>query len=106
MGTDLPVDLGAAGRRRFVLRGAGTHRLDAVELLRNNRVVFTAHPEGEDWQGVRTDGAPLAVLALTPTFAGDRPFVFYYLGVRQRNRQVAWSSPIWLTQALRSAGAA
>jgi hypothetical protein len=106
MGTDLPVDLGAAGRRRFVLRVAGTHRLDAVELLRNNRVVFTAHPEGEDWQGEWTDGAPLAPLALAPTFAGDRPFVFYYLRVRQRNRQVAWSSPVWLTQAPRSTGGA
>lgn len=33
-----------------------------------------------------------------PTFEGDRRFTFYYMRVRQKNRQLAWSSPIWLTE--------
>ena len=37
-------------------------------------------------------------LALDPSFEYDRPFVFYYVRVTQANRQLAWSSPIWLTQ--------
>jgi hypothetical protein len=98
MGSDVPVTLGAAGRRVFHMRVAGTHTVEAVEVLRNNEVVFTARPGVEDWTGEWADDAPLRSVARAPTFQGDRPFVFYYLRVRQRNRQRAWSSPIWLTQ--------
>jgi hypothetical protein len=102
MGTDIPVDLSESGARTFTIRVAGTQALDRVEILRNNRVVFTApFPTGaatEDWDGQWMDDAPLRSLAFAPTFPGDRPFVFYYLRVHQRNRQIAWSSPIWLTQ--------
>ena len=103
MGTDLAVDLRSAGQRRLTLRVAGTERIERVEVLRNNQVVFATAPDGEDWSGEWTDSTPLDTLAIAPTFPGDRPFVFYYLRVRQRNRQIAWSSPIWLTQAGRDA---
>jgi hypothetical protein len=99
MGADLPVDLDTYGPRHFALRIAGTYRLETVEILRNNEVVHTARPGGDVWEGEWTDDAPLRPLALSPTFAADRPFVFYYLRVTQANRQQAWASPIWLTQA-------
>jgi len=102
MGADVPVDLGAGGTRTFTIRVAGTQHLERVEILRNNRVVFdlpfSGRPATEDWDGRWTDAEPLEPLAIAPTFPGDRPFVFYYLRVSQRNRQRAWSSPIWLTQ--------
>ena len=97
MGTDLPVDLQGYGPRRFAMRVAGTYRIDAVELLRNNDVVFTAKPASDVWEGEWTDAEPLAALALAPTFPNDRPFVCYYLRITQGNRQMAWASPIWLT---------
>jgi hypothetical protein len=99
MGADVPADLATCGPRALRMRVAGTHRLEDVEIVRNNRVVFAAHPGAEDWEGEWADEEPLAASAFPPTFVGDRPFVYYYLRVRQANRQQAWSSPIWLTQA-------
>ncbi|HJR49778.1 MAG TPA: DUF3604 domain-containing protein, partial [Gemmatimonadales bacterium] len=98
MGTDLAVDLAAHGPRGFTMRLAGTATITLVELLRNNEVVFTARPDRDVWHGEWIDVDPLGPLALRPTFAGDRPFVFYYLRLTQANRQQAWASPIWLTQ--------
>jgi len=98
MGTDLDVDLAGVGQRRFRMRIAGTYRIDAVDLLRNNQVVFSANPRADVWEGEWTDSEPLEPLALAPRFPYDRPFVFYYLRLTQGNRQRAWASPIWLTQ--------
>ena len=99
LGSDVAVDLGAVGSRRLKMRVAGTERIDQVEVLRNNVVVYSTRPATEDWAGEWIDETPAEGLAFTPTFEGDRPFVFYYMRVRQRNRQLAWSSPIWLTAA-------
>jgi hypothetical protein len=98
MGSDVAVDLASARPRSLRLQVAGTHTLEKVEILRNNSVLFEATPGVEDWSGEWVDEAPLAPLAVDPTFAGDRPFIFYYARVWQRNRQRAWSSPVWLTQ--------
>ncbi len=98
MGSDIPVDLAGVGPRVLTMRVAGTHQVERVEILRNNEVVFSLRPDAEDWGGEWTDETSLASVALDPTFPDDRRFVFYYLRVYQRNRQLAWSSPIWLTQ--------
>ncbi len=98
MGTDLAVHLPTTGPRTFTFRVAGTHHLDTVEILRNNQVVFSSHPNTEGVSTTWTDPDPLSTVALQPTFAADRRFLFYYLRIRQKNRQQAWCSPIWLTQ--------
>ena len=97
MGSDLAVDMAQYGSRQLAMRVAGTYRIDRIELLRNNEVVFSVHPGSDVWEGEWSDAEPLAALALTPTYSYDRPFVFYYLRVTQGNRQMAWASPIWLT---------
>lgn len=101
MGSDLSVDLAQCGPREFTMRVAGTYRIDAIELLRNNEVVFQAHPGSDVWEDRWTDSDSLPEIALTPTFPHDRPFVCYYLRVTQGNRQMAWASPIWLTDRKR-----
>lgn len=101
MGSDLSVDLAQYGPREFTMRVAGTYRIDSIELLRNNEVVYSADPRSDIWEGEWTDIDPLSEIALTPSFPDDRPFVFYYLRVRQGNRQTAWASPIWLTARTR-----
>lgn len=101
MGSDLGVDLAQYGAREFTMRVAGTYRIDSVELLRNNEVVFSADPRSDVWEDRWTDSDPLPEIALTPTFPHDRPFVCYYLRVTQGNRQMAWASPIWLTERKR-----
>ena len=74
MGSDLAVDLAQYGSRQFAMRVAGTYRIDRIELLRNNEVVFDTCPNGDVWEGTWTDAEPLAALALTPTYSYDRTF--------------------------------
>ena len=73
------------------------YTIDRVELLRNTEVIRSAAPGTDVWDGEWTDDTPLETCALQPRFAGDRPFVFYYVRLVQANRQRAWASPIWLT---------
>ena len=98
LGSDISADLGAYGPRAFTMRVAGTYRIDSVEVIRNNQVVYAVEPGVEVWEGEWLDQEPLLPLAFEPTFRYDRPFVYYYLRVTLGNRQQAWSSPIWLTQ--------
>jgi len=98
MGTDIPVKLDQVGQRTFSIRVVGSYRIDMVEIMRNNQVIFSAQPGKDVWEGEWTDAEPLLPLALAPTFDDDSPFIFYYVRVTQGNRQKAWSSPIWLTQ--------
>ena len=99
MGADIPAGLDRMEPRTFLLRVAGTYRIDLVEIIRNNEVVFSVEPRGDTWEGEWTDSNPLSPIAFEPTFSYDSPFVFYYMRVAQGNRQKAWSSPIWLTQS-------
>ena len=99
MGSDNPADLRSAGPRQVRMRAAGTASFTRVEVIRNNQVVFSADPQQDVWEDEWIDTANLADVAFAPTFPGDRPFVYYYLRVVQANRQRAWSSPIWFTQA-------
>ena len=98
MGADLAADLSGVPPRILDVRVAGTWAIDTVEVVRNGEVVYEVHPGADVWQGTWTDDEPLDGIALAPTFAYDRPFVYYYVRVTQGNRQQAWSSPIWLTQ--------
>ncbi len=98
MGTDHEADLADVEDRQFTMRVAGTAPVDEVAIVRNGEVVFSVQPEDEVWEGEWEDKEGLAPVAFKPAFEGDHPFVYYYLRVTQRNRQQAWSSPIWLTQ--------
>ena len=97
MGSDLSTPFADNAPRRFRIRALGTDRIDKVEILRNNHVVFGIECYRDAFETVWEDEHPLRDLAITPTFAGDRPFVFYYARLVQQNRQRAWASPIWLT---------
>ncbi len=99
MGSDNAVDLSGVGPRRLRMRAAGTAPIKRVEVIRNNQVVFSADPHSDVWEDEWNDASDLAAAAFSPTFPDDRPFVYYYLRLFQANRQRAWSSPIWFTQA-------
>ena len=76
----------------YGLANQGSYHVDD-----GNAPVFSAKPNRDVWEGQWADDAPLSSLANAPTFPGDQPFVFYYVRIRQANRQRAWSSPFWLT---------
>ncbi len=71
---------------------AGRRELEKVEIVRNNQTVASFTGDGltveEEW----TDSQPLE--QVEPL--GEPGAVFYYVRVTQRDRRMAWSSPIWI----------
>jgi hypothetical protein len=65
----------------------GTGPIDRVEVVRNNEVVHTERPGKEEARFHWEDAAP--VKRAKPSY--------YYVRVVQRDGQMAWSSPIWVT---------
>ncbi|MGI5817850.1 MAG: DUF3604 domain-containing protein [Armatimonadota bacterium] len=93
MGSELTA---REGPREFTARVAGTRRLTAVELLRNNEVIARVEPDALTFDGVLVDEAPIESVLVEGEFA-DAPFCWYYLRVMQEDEHMAWSSPIWLS---------
>lgn len=64
---------------------AGTDRLEKVELIKNNEVIETKAINDEFLEFDYIDGE----------IPSDRE-IFYYVRVSQVDRNMAWSSPIWI----------
>lgn len=95
MGSELAL---RDGPREFIVRAAGTRRLTSIELLRNNEVIARAGPGAMTFDGTLTDPDPIEAVLVEPRF-GAGPFCWYYLRVTQEDGEMAWTSPIWLSQA-------
>jgi hypothetical protein len=74
----------AAAAPALEVRVHGTADLAAVEVLRDSEVVATLKASGRECKGRWTDPKP-----------GARHY--YYVRVRQKDGQLAWSSPLWVT---------
>jgi hypothetical protein len=89
MGTHLMGDevRSAAPQLDVVVQGTGP--LDRVEVFRNGGLVHTARPakDSEELRFTWRDPAP---------WRGERPS-YYYVRVEQRDGQMAWASPFWVT---------
>jgi len=70
---------------RFRIRATGTDVVEKAEIVRNGRFVHSQPGEAREIQFEFQDGDPLPGEA------------YYYVRLRQRNGQMAWSSPIWVT---------
>lgn len=64
---------------------AGTGPIETVTLVKNNRVIYTAPGTGATMEFHYTDQD------IEP---GES---FYYVRIQQKNGQLGWSSPIWVT---------
>jgi hypothetical protein len=65
----------------------GTDTLARVEILKDSKVVTTFEPEQRDFKTEWKD----------PDAAGG--VHYYYVRVRQKDRQLAWASPMWMDYA-------
>ena len=76
-----------AGPPLFRLRLVGTAPIGEVEIVKNNAVVYAARPGTATVELEYRDNEP----------AGEEA-AFYYVRLRQtdQDRQLAWSSPIWV----------
>ena len=81
-------EVAISGPPTFQVHVEGTDTLGEVEIVKNNSRVYRQTPDAQTVDFEYTDSA-------APGEEAD----FYYLRVRQsdRDRQVAWSSPIWVT---------
>jgi len=70
--------------RRVHVEVVGTEEIDRAEVVRNNRDVHVAFGSGDRLIFEWTDASPMAGT------------VFYYIRVRQKDGEMAWSSPVWV----------
>jgi hypothetical protein len=88
---------GWKGDRTFQITAAGTAPIEKVEVIRNGDVVFDLRPDGYVVETSFCDHEPVDHLMRPAAFEELDPFCYYYLRITQRDRNQAWSSPIWLS---------
>ena len=69
---------------RFAIRAAGTDAIERIDVIKNNTIAFTRPGSGKEMSFDYTDAAPRQ---------GEN---YYYVRVLQVDRNLAWSSPIWV----------
>jgi len=63
----------------------GTRPIKDIRVIKDNRFVYSRQPDLPEAEFVFTD---------TETQAGQS---YYYVRLRQKDGQIAWSSPLWVT---------
>jgi hypothetical protein len=75
-----------AGPVRLTAKIMGTDVIQRVEVIRNGKFVYSQEPNAKNYDLQYADQAPPAGR------------VYYYVRVQQMDRNLAWSSPIWVGQ--------
>ena len=83
MGEEVTV----AGVPRLRVQMIGTDVLERVDVVRDNRFVYTRSPEAPELEFVFED---------TDLQPGQS--CYYYVRAIQQNNEMAWSSPVWVTR--------
>ena len=99
MGTELLVSEHPklASTRRIEATVHGTDVITLVEIIRNNEDVYAYKAQDPDVTFVWEDTEPLDTLHLPPGRFWPTPFTFYYLRITQRDGEMAWTSPVWIS---------
>jgi hypothetical protein len=97
MGSDLAAEHTApyAGSRTIAIRALGVGDIDRIDIVRNNVTVRSYEIGAEEAELEYADPTPLT--EIQPVSKAAAGLVFYYVRVVQSDRNMAWSSPIWLT---------
>ena len=74
-----------AGQPTFEIRALGTAAITKLDIIRNNRYVFSTVPNRETLDLKWTDSDP-----------SPDPFSYYYVRIQQADGNLAWSSPMWI----------
>ena len=69
---------------RFTIKAQGTSEIDTVEIVKDGKFVYTSRPGSAAADFTWADNAP------------GRGESWYYVRVIQKDRQMAWASPIWV----------
>lgn len=90
------IDKKHAEMRAFRIVFHGTDTLDRIDIIRNGKVVATISEKKQDLELCWQDSTPLNQILLPPTKFSKEPFAFYYIRAIQKDREVAWASPVWI----------
>lgn len=71
--------------RRFTVKVVGTENIEKAELVKNNEELYTYRGNDEIAEFKHSDEKPI------------KGTDYYYLRITQRNKEMAWSSPIWVS---------
>ena len=74
-----------AGQPTLEIRALGTASIAKLDIVRNNRYVFSSAPNRETLDLKWTDSDPPA-----------QSVSYYYVRIQQADGNLAWSSPIWI----------
>jgi hypothetical protein len=88
---------GWKGNRNFRITVAGTAPVEKVEVVRNGDVVFLEETNSYIVEMTFCDEDPVDDIIAPAAFDELAPFCYYYLRVTQKDRNQAWSSPIWIS---------
>lgn len=75
----------------------GTDIPERIDIIRNGKVVATLNGKKQDLELYWFDSTPLNQIMLPPTNFSKEPFTFYYIRAVQKNKEVVWASPVWIT---------
>ena len=78
-------------------RVIGTGKVSKIDVVRNNRDLYTHHGTGylEEFEWIDTDR--LEDVLLPAAQHTPNPFVYYYVRITQDDGEMAWASPIWFS---------
>ena len=74
-----------AGQPTLEIRGLGTAAITKLDVIRNNRYVFSSAPNRETLALKWTDSDP-----------STESVSYYYVRIQQADGNLAWSSPMWI----------
>ena len=75
----------------LIIKVKGQRELEKVEVLRNSRVIKEFNISGEVLEFERAYA--------DQNYQDEKEVLYYYIRVTQKNKEIAWSSPIWVEQA-------
>lgn len=78
-------EFSTANRPRLDIRVIGTTDIAQIDIIKDNEIVYTAHPDIGELSFTYTDATPKP---------GEQ---YYYVRVIQSDNNMAWASPIWIT---------
>ncbi|MBC8229909.1 DUF3604 domain-containing protein [bacterium] len=85
-----------SSKRKLTVAVRGTDTIKSIEIVRNNKDIYTHCADTPDIVFDWEDTDPLANVNLPPALHCPVPFTFYYIRVTQADGEMAWSSPIWI----------
>lgn len=97
MGSEISVQKkrGLAFNRHISGFVVGTAPIEKIEIIRCGKVIEVLKPKSETAEFTYDDSDSFDGIAFEPG-ANEKPFIYYYLRVFQKDGHVAWSSPIWI----------